>query len=76
MSNCQNKIVTITYPKNCCPDKVNSSNELLYNGPALPCVDVQTGESFNAAVKQIDELLCELINELTTTTTSTTTIAP
>lgn len=70
-----NRIVRITYPKNCCPE-VNDSQQLLYNGPALACVDVQTNQTFNDAIKEIDTLICNTLNSLTTTTSTTTQFVP
>lgn len=69
---CSDRIVRVTYPKNCSPE-VNDSQQLLYNGPALPCIDVQTNQTFNDAIKEIDELICQTLNNLTTSTSSTTT---
>jgi len=90
MSCHSDRIVRITYPKNCCPE-VDDSQQLLYNGPALACIDVQTNQTLNDAIKEIDTLLCNAQNSLieccntttttssstsTSTTTSTTTINP
>jgi hypothetical protein len=63
MSCHSNKIVRVTYPKNCCPE-VDDSQQLIYPGPALPCIDVQTNQTFNDAVKELDTLLCNAIQEL------------
>jgi hypothetical protein len=65
MSCHSNIIVRVTYPKNCCPE-VNDSQQLLYNGPALECVDVQTNQAFNEAIKEIDALICQTLDSLTT----------
>lgn len=63
MSCHSNRIVRVTYPKNCCPE-VDDSQQLIYPGPALPCIDVQTNQTFNDAVKELDTLLCNAIQEL------------
>ena len=63
MSCHSNRIVRVTYPKNCSPE-VDDSKQLLYNGPALACIDVQTNQTFNDAIKEIDTLLCDAIEQL------------
>lgn len=72
MSCYPNKIVRVTYPKSCCPE-VDDSQQLLYNGPALECINVQTNQTLNEAIKEIDAFICNTLNSLTTTTTSSTT---
>lgn len=62
----------IYYPKGCLPDDIEGSNQLLYKGPALSCIDVSTGTEFNDIIKDLDQKLCDLIDSLTTTTTTTT----
>jgi hypothetical protein len=69
---CSDRIVRVTYPKNCSPE-VDDSQQLLYNGPALSCIDVQTNQTLNDAIKEIDQLICQTLNNLTTSTSSTTT---
>lgn len=59
-----NKIVRVTYPRNCQPE-LNESNDLIYSGPPLACIDGQTNASFNSIIKNLDNLLCETINKLT-----------
>ena len=72
MSCHSDRIVRITYPKNCTPE-VDDSQQLLYNGPALACIDVQTNQTLNDAIKEIDAFICQTLNELNNTTTTTTT---
>jgi hypothetical protein len=77
---CSDRIVRVTYPKDCTPE-VDDSQQLLYNGPALACIDVQTNQTLNDAIKEIDALLCDAQNSLieccnTTTTTSSSTSTP
>ena len=72
MSCHSNKIVRVTYPKNCCPE-IDDSQQLLYTGPALPCIEVQTNQTLNDAIKEIDALICNTLNNLTTTTTTSST---
>jgi hypothetical protein len=68
---CSDRIIYITYPKDCSPE-VNDSQQLLYNGPALACIDVQTNQTLNDAIKEIDTFICQTLNSLTTTTSTTT----
>jgi hypothetical protein len=70
---CSDRIVRVTYPKKCCPE-INDSQQLTYPGPALACITVQTGQTLNSAIKEIDTLICNTLNSLTTTTTSSTTV--
>lgn len=60
---CSDRIVRVTYPKNCCPE-VDDSQQLLYNGPALQCINVQTNQAFNEAIKEIDALICKTIDDV------------
>jgi hypothetical protein len=69
---CSDRIVRVTYPKKCCPE-INDSQQLIYPGPALQCIEVQTNQTLNDAIKEIDALICNTLNNLTTTTTTTTT---
>jgi hypothetical protein len=69
---CSDRIVRVTYPKNCCPE-VDDSQQLLYNGPALQCINVQTNQAFNEAIKEIDALICNTLNNIVCCPTTTTT---
>lgn len=48
----------VTYPKDSCP-KIDDSKQLLYNGPALSCINVQTNNSLNDILKKINDLFCK-----------------
>ena len=48
----------VTYPKDSCP-KIDDSKQLLYNGPALSCINVQTNSKLNDVFKKINDLFCK-----------------
>ena len=55
MSCSSNKVI---YPSNNCPE-VTDSEQLLYNGPALSCINVQTNNPLNDIFKKINNLFCK-----------------
>lgn len=69
---CSNSIINIKYPNDCYSS--GSCQELIYDGPPLSCIDVQTDTYINEIIKNLDSLICETLDGLKTTTTTTTTI--
>lgn len=67
---------------NPCSQPPIGSNQVRYDGPNLPCTNIQTCELLSVSLQKIDEQICQLkqtvvslqeqINALTTTTTTTT----
>lgn len=58
-------IAGVQYPQPCdcctnpeCPNPI-SSLCIYYNGPALPCSQIQTGDSLEEALEKIEEKICE-----------------
>ena len=52
-------------------DTIDGS-KVLYTGPNLPSLGVQTNENLNVALQKIDILFNTILNQITTTTTTTT----
>jgi len=51
-----------------CETGVHFSKSITYNGPTLPCSNVQPCDDLNVALSKIDELLCTLKNQQVTNT--------
>lgn len=48
------------------------SDGMIYSGPNLPCTGIRTCDSITDAILKIDEIICQILNRMTTTTTTTT----
>lgn len=59
-----------------CTTPPAQSDNMIYSGPNLSCVDIRTCDTITVAIERINTKLCELseaIRNLTSTTTTTTT---
>ena len=46
-----------------CATNVHYSKSITYNGPILPCSNIEPCDDLNVALSKIDELLCTLKNQ-------------
>lgn len=51
-----------------CATNVHYSKSITYNGPILPCSNIEPCDDLNVALSKIDALLCELKNQQVTNT--------
>lgn len=65
-------IVGVQYPQPCdcctnpdCPNPINAVC-VYYNGPALPCSGVNTGDNLETALESIEEKICEVVGDYST----------
>lgn len=47
---------------NPCTNAGTGSNNVKYDGPNLPCTNIQTCDLLTVAIQKIDEQICELKN--------------
>ena len=55
---------------NPCSDTSKQSDYIIYTGPNLPCLGIETNDTLTTVIEKIEEKYCEF----TTTTTSTTVV--
>lgn len=57
-----------------CKTGVHYSKSITYNGPTLPCSNVQPCDDLNIALSKIDAIICTLVNQQAINTSEIATI--
>tara|TARA_R110000744_G_scaffold26272_3_gene64792 strand:+ start:5904 stop:6215 length:312 start_codon:yes stop_codon:yes gene_type:complete len=63
-----------TTSNNPCATGVHYSKSITYNGPILPCSNVQPCDDLNIALSKIDAIICTLVNQQAINTSEIATI--
>lgn len=57
-----------------CNTKLTASSTIVYNGPALSCTTIEPCNNLNVVLQKIDEVICNLLGQITTLTTEVNTL--
>jgi hypothetical protein len=52
-----------------CSTTLTASSTVIYNGPALTCTTAEPCDTLNVILQKIDEIICNLLSQITTLTT-------